>query len=142
MWLPVDPVDAATSRQLVAGSHTGRRYLLQTFLDQQVRWFPEGALAELPDIDADPGRFRILRWALQPGDTVFVHMLTVRGAPGVADPHRCRVWSVRFLGEDMVHRPRPGRTSPPFPVPDDELRVGAPLGHRLFLVLWRRSGTL
>jgi len=142
MWLPVDPVDAATSLQLVAGSHLGPWYLPRTFLDQQARWFPEGALAELPDIDADPARFRVLRWALEPGDAVFFHMLTVHGAPGVAGPHRRRVLSLRFLGEDMVHRPRPWRTSPPFPGLDGELAVGAPLDHPLFPVLWRRPDRL
>lgn len=142
MWLPVDPVDAATSLQLVAGSHLGPWYLPRTFLDQQARWFPEGALAELPDIDADPGRYRVLRWALEPGDAVFFHMLTVHGAAGVAGPHRRRVLSVRFIGEDMVHRPRPWRTSPPFPGLADELAVGAPLDHPLFPLLWRRPGRL
>jgi hypothetical protein len=50
------------------------------------------------------------------------------------------VLSVRFLGEDMVHRPRPWTTSPPFPGLEDELADGAPLDHPLFPVLWERSG--
>ena len=81
-------------------------------------------------------------WALQPGDAVFFHMLTVHGAGGVSGGTRRRVLSVRFLGEDMVHAPRPWTTSPPFPGLADELAPGAPLDHPLFPVLWERSGNV
>lgn len=142
MWCPVDPVDEATTLRFWAGSHRGPWYLPRSFLDLQAKWFPEGALAELPDLDgdlaADPDAHRIVGWALEPGDAVFFHMLSVHGAGGVSGPHRRRVLSVRFLGEDMVHAPRPWVTSPPFPGLADELVAGAPLDHPLFPVLWRR----
>jgi ectoine hydroxylase-related dioxygenase (phytanoyl-CoA dioxygenase family) len=80
----------------------------------------------------------ILGWELEPGDAVFFHMLTLHSAGGVEGPHRRRVLSVRFLGDDMVHAPRPWTTSPPFPGLEDELAAGAPLDHPLFPVLWRR----
>jgi hypothetical protein len=48
------------------------------------------------------------------------------------------VLSVRFLGDDMVHAPRPWATSPPFPGLADELSPGAPMDHPLFPVLWER----
>jgi hypothetical protein len=67
-------------------------------------------------------------------------MLTLHAAAGVDGTRRRRVLSVRFLGEDMVHRPRPWTTSPPFPGLEDELADGAPLDHPLFPVLWERSG--
>jgi len=44
--------------------------------------------------------------------------------------------SVRFLGDDIVHAPRPWPTSPPFPGLADELPAGAPMDHPLFPVLW------
>jgi len=139
MWMPVDPVPRDTSLELVAGSHRGPWYLPRTFLDLQARWFPEGALAELPDIEADPQRYPVLRWALEPGDAVFFHMLTVHAAPGVVGRDRRRVLSVRFLGDDMVHAPRPWATSPPFGGLEDRVPAGAPLDDPLFPVLWRRS---
>ena len=139
MWVPIDPVDRATSLQLVAGSHTGPWYLPRTFLDEQARWFPEGSLEELPDIDASPGRYRILAWELEPGDAVFFHFLTVHGAPGAVGPGRRRVLSIRFLGDDMVHAPRRWTTSPPFEGLGREIPPGAPLDHPLFPMLWRRS---
>jgi ectoine hydroxylase-related dioxygenase (phytanoyl-CoA dioxygenase family) len=110
----------------------------RTFLDGQAKWFPEGTLAELPDIDSDPERFPVLGWSLEPGDVVCFHMLTLHAAGAVPGPHRRRVLSLRFLGDDMVHAPRPWTTSPPFPGLENELPAGAPLDHALFPLVWPR----
>ena len=108
----------------------------RTFLDGQAKWFPDGSLAELPDIDADPEQFPVIGWALEPGDAVCFHMLTLHAAGGVSGTNRRRVLSLRFLGEDMVHAVRAWTTSPPFPGLADELADGAPLDHPLFPVVW------
>ena len=136
MWCPVDPVSRASTLELVKGSHLGPWFMPRSFLDGQAKWFPDGALAELPDIDGRPDEFEVLGWALEPGDAVFFHMLTLHTAGGVDGPHRRRVLSVRFLGDDMVHAVRPWTTSPPFPGLLDELPDGAPLAHPLFPLLW------
>jgi ectoine hydroxylase-related dioxygenase (phytanoyl-CoA dioxygenase family) len=135
LWLPVDPVPRASSLEVVAGSHRGPWYLPRTFLDGKARWFPEGTLTDLPDVEED----QVVGWALEPGDAVFFHMLALHGAPGHEGPGRRRVLSVRFLGDDMVHAPRPWVTSPEFPGLADELPAGAPLDHPLFPVLWVRD---
>lgn len=142
MWMPVDPVPRDATLEFVAGSHAGPWYMPRSFLDGQAKWFPEGTLAELPDVAADPERHRVIGWALEPGDAVFFHMLTLHAAGGFAGPGRRRVLSLRFLGDDMVHAPRPWATSPPFPGLVDELAAGAPLEHPLFPVLWRRHSTV
>lgn len=139
MWFPVDPVGRASTLEFVAGSHRGEWFMPRTFLDHQAKWFPDGTLADLPDIDGRPDDFTILGWELEPGDAVFFHMLTLHGAGGVTGTTRRRVLSVRFLGDDMVHAPRPWSTSPPLPVPVDELPAGAPMDHPLFPVLWTRN---
>ena len=139
MWIPVDPVSRATTLQFVAGSHLGPWLMPRTFLDQQAQWFPEGSLKDLPDIDSDPGAYRILGWALEPGDVVCFHMLTLHSAGGVDGTERRRVFSVRFLGDDIRHAPRAWRTSPEFPGLAAELPAGAPMDHPLFPVLWRQS---
>jgi ectoine hydroxylase-related dioxygenase (phytanoyl-CoA dioxygenase family) len=136
MWMPVDPVARESTLEFVAGSHRGPWLMPRTFLDEQAKWFPEGSLADLPDVDADRDAFRILGWELEPGDVVFFHMLTLHAAGG-ADRRR-RAFSVRFLGDDMRHAPRDWRTSPEFPGLRDELPAGAPMDHPLFPVLWER----
>ncbi|MGH2997064.1 MAG: phytanoyl-CoA dioxygenase family protein, partial [Gaiellaceae bacterium] len=100
----------------------------------------ERTLAELPDIDADRDPFPIVGWGLEPGDAVFFHMLTLHAAGGVPGTLRRRAFSVRFLGDDVVHAPRRWRTSPEFPGLADELPAGAPMDHPLFPVLWERDG--
>jgi ectoine hydroxylase-related dioxygenase (phytanoyl-CoA dioxygenase family) len=139
MWCPVDPVPRASTLEFVAGSHVGPWFMPRTFLDGRAKWFPDGSLAELPDIDGHPEQFRVIGWRLEPGDAVFFHMLTLHAAGGVEGPHRRRVLSVRFLGDDMVHAPRPWATSPEFPGLADELDAGAPLDHPLFPVLWQAN---
>lgn len=142
MWFPVDPVDRSTTLEFVAGTHRGPWFVPRTFLDQQARWFPEGSLAELPDFAADPDRWRIIGWELEPGDAVFFHMLTAHTAGGVPGPNRRRVLSVRYLGDDMTHRPRRWVTSPPFEGLADELAKGSPMDHPLFPVLWTQGDGL
>lgn len=139
MWLPVDPVTREATLEFVAGSHLGPWLMPRTFLDGQSKWFPDGSLAELPDIDADRDEQAIRGWALEPGDAVFFHMLTLHAAGGVSGARRRRAFSVRFLGDDVIHAPRPWPTSPEFPGLVDELPAGAPMDHPLFPVVWERG---
>ncbi len=90
--------------EFVAGSHRGPWLMPRSFMAKEAQWFPEGSLAELPDIDANLSAYRILGWALQPGDAVAFHMLTLHGSAGSAT--RRRVFSVRFVGDDARHAPR------------------------------------
>ena len=135
MWLPVDPVPRETSLEFVAGSHLGPWLMPRTFLNTEAKWFPEGSLAELPDIEANRDDYEIIGWALEPGDALFFNMLTLHASSGVGGTGRRRAFSVRFLGDDMTHAPRPWTTSPPFPGLENELDVGVPMHHPLFPLL-------
>jgi ectoine hydroxylase-related dioxygenase (phytanoyl-CoA dioxygenase family) len=138
-WIPVDPVSRESTLEFVAGSHLGPWLMPRSFMDAQAKWFPEGTLADLPNIEAARDAFPILGWELQPGDAVCFHMLTLHATRGVTGPHRRRVFSVRFLGDDITHAPRRWRTSPEFPGLREELPPGAPMNHTLFPLLWRAT---
>ena len=140
MWIPVDPVPRASTLEFVAGSHRGPWLMPRTFMDNQAKWFPEGSLQDLPDIEADRSAHPILGWAMEPGDVVCFQMLTLHGAGGFEGPGRRRVFSVRFLGEDTRHAPRTWKTSPEFPGLADELAAGAPMEHPLFPLLVMQPG--
>jgi ectoine hydroxylase-related dioxygenase (phytanoyl-CoA dioxygenase family) len=140
MWLPLDPVARESTLEFVAGSHLGPWLMPRTFMDHQAKWFPEGSLADLPDIDGARDDYRILGWELNAGDAVFFHMLTLHSAGGVAADRRRRAFSVRFLGDDIVHAPRQWETSPPFPGLVDELPVSVAMDHPLFPQLIDRPG--
>jgi ectoine hydroxylase-related dioxygenase (phytanoyl-CoA dioxygenase family) len=138
-WIPVDAVRRHSTLEFVAGSHLGPWLMPRSFMTHQARWFPEGSLAELPDIDGQPGAHRILGWALEPGDAVAFHMLALHASAGVDGDVRRRVFSVRMLGDDMRHAPRPWKTSPDFPGLTDRLPAGAVMDDPCFPVLWPAS---
>ncbi|CAB4931250.1 MAG: phytanoyl-CoA dioxygenase [Actinobacteria bacterium] len=133
MWMPVDPVPLGSTLEFVAGTHRGPWLMPRTFKDNQAKWFPEGTLGELPEVEADRDSFPILGWALEPGDALFFHMLTLHGSAGSLG--RRRAYSVRFVGDDARHALRPWRTSPPFEDLDPPLADGAAFDHPLFPLL-------
>jgi ectoine hydroxylase-related dioxygenase (phytanoyl-CoA dioxygenase family) len=135
MWAPVDAVAPESTLEFLAGSHREGWRMPRTFMDAQAKWFPEGTLDELPDIEADRSSFDIRGWSMQPGDAVFFHMLTLHHAYGVPGANRRRAFSLRFLGDDMVYAPREWTCSPDFTPLGLELEPGKPLDDPTFPVL-------
>lgn len=135
-WIPVDPVPRESTLEFVAGSNNGTWYMPTTFLSEQAKWFPKGTLTPVPDIAAHPGQHEILGWDLAPGDAVAFHMLTLHGSAGSTS--RRRAFSVRVMGDDIRHAPRPWRTSPEFEGLAEELPEGAEMDHPLFPVIHPR----
>jgi ectoine hydroxylase-related dioxygenase (phytanoyl-CoA dioxygenase family) len=136
MWIPADPVRRHSTLEFVAGSHLGPWLMPRSFMQNEAKWFPEGSLADLPDVEADRSKFPIIGWEIEPGDVVCFHMLTLHAAGGVDGDRRRRVFSVRFLGDDIRHAPRRWVTSPEFPGLAQELPAGATMDHALFPLLW------
>ena len=138
-WIPVDPVSRSATLEFLAGSHRGPWLMPRTFMTHEARWFPEGTLQELPDIEGQRTSLPIVGWPLEPGDAVAFHMLALHASGGVEPGRRRRVFSVRFLGDDMRHAPRRWKTSPEFPGLADQLPAGAPMDHPLFPLLWQEA---
>ena len=136
-WIPVDPVSREATLEFLAGSHEGTWYMPRTFMSKQAKWFTEGTLADIPDMSLAENQRRVIGWALEPGDLVAFHMLTLHAAPGSAT--RRRVFSARYLGDDMVHAPRTWRTSPEFAGLSSVLPVGAPMKHRFFPLVFPQT---
>lgn len=136
LWIPVDPVSRASTLEFIAGSHWGPWLMPRSFMDNQAKWFPEGSLADLPDIDSNRENYPIIGWEITPGDVVCFHMLTLHCASGVSCHQRRRVFSVRFLGDDITHAPRQWGTSPDFPGLNEQLPAGVRMDHPLFPVIW------
>jgi hypothetical protein len=136
MWISVDPVGRDSTLEFIAGSHKGPWLMPRSFMSNEAKWFPEGDLANLPDIEAAREDYPILGWEVEPGDVVCFHMLTLHASAGVPSTGPRRVFSVRFLGDDITHAPRRWATSPEFPGLTDDLPPGAPMDHSLFPVVW------
>lgn len=114
-WIPIDRVRRSTLR-LLAGSHHWPKPVLPTRWLSDDSFYPSGdEFIPAPEPDAEPGRYSILEWAMQPGDAVAFDYRTVHGARGNQSAVRRRALSLRFVGDDARFVERPGPTSPPFP---------------------------
>ena len=114
-WIPVDPVETATLR-FVAGSHRWPKYVLPLRWLSEEDFYPgDNDYLDVPDPDAEPDRYRILEWPMQPGDAVAFDFRTLHGARGNKTSQTRRALSLRFVGDDARYVERPGKTSPPFP---------------------------
>src|SRR4029078_8394530 len=98
MWMQVDRVPRESTLEFVAGSHLGPWLMPRTFMDSEARWFPEGSLRDLRDVEPARDAFPIVGWELEPGDGVFFHMLALHAAGGVGGDRRRRALSVSAHG--------------------------------------------
>ena len=112
-WIPLDPVPVQNSLQCVAGSHQWGVHKPKRFDGTDL--YENDATIDMPDIETHREDYRILAWAMQPGDAVAFDFRTVHGAS--ANPERAerrRVFSARWVGDDAVFADRKGKGSPPF----------------------------
>ena len=114
-WIPVDPVSDATIR-IIAGSHLWDKFVLPVrWLSEDNFYANERDFLPVPDPDAEPNKYQVLEWPMQPGDAVAFHYRAVHGARGNLSSHTRRALSLRFVGDDARYIERPGPTSPPYP---------------------------
>ncbi|MBM3567869.1 MAG: phytanoyl-CoA dioxygenase [Alphaproteobacteria bacterium] len=138
MWIPIDPVPAATCPQYLAGSHRwGKLYAPKRFKDQAYHPGTDPNFSPLPDIEAEiaEGRHRVLRWDLAPGDCIAFDGRSLHGAPPNPLSRRRRAFSARWTGDDVTFLLRPGFMSPP--PPENHPPVGAPMDCEAFPVVYR-----
>lgn len=133
-WIPVEPVEEATLR-FIAGSHKWDKWVLPArWLDNSDFYAGSDEYVPIPDPDAEPDRYRVLEWPLQPGDAVLFHFATAHGARGNMSERRRRALSLRWVGDDGRYGERPGRTSPPYP--GHGMKPGERLREDWFPVIW------
>lgn len=136
-WVPLDPVGNATLR-CVAGSHLWEKQVLPTRWLSEEDFYPgEDDYMPVPDPDAEPGKYRILEWEMEPGDAVAFNFRTLHGARGNTTSLRRRAFSLRLVGDDARYASRPGKTSPPFP--GHEMKDGDRLREDWFPVVYEST---
>lgn len=136
-WIPLDPVPREIAMECVAGSHRwGRDHRPKRFDGSDL--YGNDTSEELPDIDGHRHEYRIMSWAMEPGDAIAFNFRTVHGAPANRSAgNRRRVFSARWVGDDAVFADRGGKGSPPFAHLD--LRNGDPLDADDFPVVFRAA---
>lgn len=141
MWIPLDPVGIETCPEFIAGSHDWGRWFLPRKFSGVDYDHDDDNLESIPDIDNHRAEYDIRSWALEPGDAIAFHFLTIHGAPSnLSATHRRRGFAARWLGDDTVYAKRSGEISPPFPGLEQRLQVGDPLASEEFPIVFQRGG--
>jgi len=135
LWIPLDQVPRDTVPEFVAGSHRWGKFFRPEKFNRTALNQDDG-LEPVPDIDGNRSDYRILGWAMEPGDAVAFSYLTLHGAPAnLQAANRRRAFSLRVVGDDVRWAVRKGATSPPFR--GVTLAHGALLEAPEFPLLWR-----
>lgn len=126
LWIPLDPVPRERTLEFVAGSHRwGKNFRPERF--NRTALNENDGLEPVPDINGSRDKYRILGWALEPGDAVAFSYRALHGAPANnSKSDQRRAFSLRLIGDDVRFLRRQGVvTSPPFR--DVTLANGAPM---------------
>jgi ectoine hydroxylase-related dioxygenase (phytanoyl-CoA dioxygenase family) len=109
MWMPVDRVKKENGVVFVKGSHAWREDF-KAFMGQfySTPLYVEEAKEEVPDINANPGKYEILSWDTEPGDILLFHIRTLHGAHGNHAQTTRRALALKWTGDDVVYEPSRG----------------------------------
>jgi ectoine hydroxylase-related dioxygenase (phytanoyl-CoA dioxygenase family) len=136
VWICADPADAAAGAPfyLRGSHHWGLRFAPNGFLSHTA--LPGSHGEDLSSLEDDE-RYERVSFAVEPGDVVIHHFLTVHGAGGNRTDRSRRALSLRYAGETVRYQRRPG--APEQPYHRDTLHDGDPLDSWQFPVVWPRS---
>jgi ectoine hydroxylase-related dioxygenase (phytanoyl-CoA dioxygenase family) len=151
LWMPLVPVKRKSSLSFVPGSHRLKTVFKQyNFGDlnpvrkknvDQVD-FSDIAEQEFPDINADPERFGVVSWDMQPGDCIVFNGRTMHGGSGKLDGDcDLRVFTTKWVGDDVRIKFRDCGMDPDHS--PDMIEKGLKPGDRpdtdLYPQVWKRS---
>ena len=108
IWIPLDPADLRNGvMQYVRGSHRwGETFAPNVFISQTP--FAASKEKRCPDIEGARGDFDIISFDVEPGDVIIHHVKTVHGAGGNPSDRWRRAVSLRYCGDQVRYRDRPG----------------------------------
>lgn len=113
-WIPVDPVTTSNgAMSYVKGSHLWTNEFGSSMFVSHTPM--PGSIGErVPDVEADPSAYPLISFDVEPGDVIVHHFKTLHGAGGnrTFSSDR-RVMSLRYVGDDMRHKFRPGAARQP-----------------------------
>ncbi|TGK36644.1 phytanoyl-CoA dioxygenase family protein [Leptospira andrefontaineae] len=105
-WIPLDPVTRESSGLMyVKGSHKWTQRFKAISPDYVAAIIDE-KMDDIPDINANPEKYDLLDWVMNPGDILMFHPLTLHGSYG--NNHRTRrrrALALRWTGDDVIWEP-------------------------------------
>ena len=108
LWMPLVPVKQKNCLSFVPGSHLFKSVFNQKNFGEltgnpkdQVD-FSKVADQEFPDINANPERFGVVSWELQPGDCIAFNGRTMHGGSGKLDNDTgLKIFTTKWMGDDV-----------------------------------------
>ena len=150
IWMPLGPVKRKNALSFVPGSHRLKTVFKQyNFGDlnpvrkknvDQVD-FSDIAEQEFPDINADPKRFGVVSWDMQPGDCIAFNGRTMHGGSGKLDDDcELRVFTTKWVGDDVRIKFRDCGMDPDHSADmiEKNLKPGDRPGTNLYPRIWTR----
>jgi len=138
VWVPIDPVPREITLETIAGSHRwDRSFKLERINGGYYDGSGTDGYRDIPGIEDNRGAYRIVGWALEPGDCLVLHGRTFHGAAGNATARPRRAVSNVWVGDDAVYIKRPHEMQPDFT--DTGLVAGDPIDRSpVFPRCWTR----
>ncbi|HEX5373731.1 MAG TPA: phytanoyl-CoA dioxygenase family protein [Aquabacterium sp.] len=105
-WIPLNPVTTENSGLLyVRGSHKWPQRFKSLSPDYVAALIDENA-DDIPDINANPNKYDLLHWDMEPGDILMFHPLTLHGSFGnKSRTTPRRALALRWTGDDVIYEP-------------------------------------
>lgn len=105
-WIPLDPVNKDNSGLLyVKGSHKWPQRF-KAISPDYVAAIIDTKMDDIPDINANPDKYDLLHWDMEPGDILMFHPLTLHGSFGNSSRvRRRRALALRWTGDDVQFAP-------------------------------------
>jgi len=150
IWMPLVPVEKKSALMFIPGSHRWeQKYRQKDFAELN----PDGQKVEsaqldgegwlpLPDFDADPQRWRITSWDMEPGDCVAFNGRTFHGGGGLLSHDRnLKVFNTKWAGDDVrvAFRPRGMQPDHTDKMIAAGMKHGDPLNPEVYPLLWPRA---
>ena len=111
IWMPLVPVKKKSALAYVPGSHLNQQIFEQYNFGNlnpdgksDVDQVDFSGIAEdaIPDIDADPERYGVVSWDMQPGDCVAFNSRILHGGSGkLEEDEELRVFTSKWMGDDV-----------------------------------------
>ncbi|MAU41919.1 MAG: hypothetical protein CMF31_09895 [Kordiimonas sp.] len=144
VWMPLDKAvrESGTIAYIKGSHHYKNDYQAVTFSEKDVWNNAEDALP-VPDFDAEPEKYEVLCWDVEPGDLLLHHANTFHSALGnMTKDMRRRAIALRYTGDDVTYAPTEySFTEQPMfksNVPEDNLQPGDPMGGALYPQVYPR----
>jgi ectoine hydroxylase-related dioxygenase (phytanoyl-CoA dioxygenase family) len=151
IWMPLVPVSAESALAVVPGSHRWTTVFRQADFGA---YNADGAsnaphsdftiledAPELPDIDAEPERYRPASFDMAPGDALVFNARCIHGGSGrLAADRDLRVFNTKWTGDDVRVAFKPWGMNPDHSneMTSVGLKPGDRLGTEMYPELWRR----